>query len=153
MLEQVWEIVTIGVIVALVLVGAVVGLVRGRTSRLRELRGPVAPGGSTRTLTPPTDLDSDLDDRTDVGDRAGVGTLEGAPTEPALDQDLLVEEPPASTVERPASARGRLARLRARLARSNSAIGNALLVLLSRGGLDEAAWEDVEDTLIGSDLG
>ena len=153
MLEQVWEIVTIGVIVALVLVGAVVGLVRGRTSRRRELRGPVAPGGSTRTLTPPTDLDSDLDDRTDVGDRAGVGTLEGAPTEPELDEDLLVEEPPAPTVERPASARGRLARLRARLARSNSAIGNALLVLLSRGGLDEAAWEDVEDTLIGSDLG
>jgi len=46
-----------------------------------------------------------------------------------------------------------LARLRARLARSNSAIGNALLALLSRGRLDEAAWEDVEDTLIGSDLG
>ena len=153
MLEQVWEIVTIGVIVALVLVGAVVGLVRGRTSRRRELRGPVAPGGSTRTLTPPTDLDSDLDDRTDVGDRAGVGTLEGAPVEPELDDDLLVEEPPAPTVERPASARGRLARLRARLARSNSAIGNALLGLLSRGSLDEAAWEDVEDTLIGSDLG
>jgi len=46
-----------------------------------------------------------------------------------------------------------LARLRARLARSNTAIGNALLALLSRAGLDEAAWEDVEDTLIGSDLG
>ena len=153
MLEQVWEIVTIGVIVALVLVGAVVGLVRGRTSRRRELRGPVRPSGSTRTLTPPTDLDSDLDDRTDVGDRAGVGTLEGAPVEPELDEDLLVEEPSAPTVERPASARGRLARLRARLARSNSAIGNALLALLSRGSLDEAAWEDVEDTLIGSDLG
>src|SRR5690606_22992772 len=54
---------------------------------------------------------------------------------------------------RPASARGRLQRLRARLARSNSAIGNALLALLSRGGLDEADWEEVEDTLLASDLG
>ena len=62
-----------------------------------------------------------------------------------------VEELP--TLERPASARGRLARLRARLARSNTAIGNALLVLLSRGGLDEEAWEEVEDTLIRADLG
>jgi fused signal recognition particle receptor len=152
-LEQAWEVITIGVIVALVLVGAAVGLVRGRASRRRELRGPVSPGGSTRTLTPPTDLDSDLDDRSDAGDRAGVGTLEGAPVEPELDEDLLVEEPTAPTVERPASARGRLARLRARLASSNTAIGNALLALLSRGGLDEAAWEDVEDTLIASDLG
>ena len=153
MLEQAWEVITIGVIVALVLVGAVVGLVRGRASRRRELRGPVSPGGSTKTLAPPTDLDSDLDDRSDSGDRAGVGTLEGAPVEPELDEDLLVEEPTAPTVERPASARGRLARLRARLASSNTAIGNALLALLSRGGLDEAAWEDVEDTLIASDLG
>jgi len=152
-LEQAWEVITIGVIVALVLVGAAVGLVRGRASRRRVLRGPVSPGGSTRTLTPPTDLDSDLDDRSDAGDRAGVGTLEGAPVEPELDEDLLVEEPTAPTVERPASARGRLARLRARLASSNTAIGNALLALLSRGGLDEAAWEDVEDTLIASDLG
>jgi len=152
-LEQAWEVITIGVIVALVLVGAVVGLVRGRASRRRELRGPVSPGGSTKTLAPPTDLDSDLDDRSDSGDRAGVGTLEGAPVEPELDEDLLVEEPTAPTVERPASARGRLARLRARLASSNTAIGNALLALLSRGGLDEAAWEDVEDTLIASDLG
>ncbi|MGB2699728.1 MAG: signal recognition particle-docking protein FtsY, partial [Candidatus Phosphoribacter baldrii] len=55
--------------------------------------------------------------------------------------------------EKPESARGRLARLRARLARSNSAIGKGLLALLSRGGLDEAAWEDVEDTLLTADLG
>jgi fused signal recognition particle receptor len=152
-LEQAWEVVTVAAIVALVLVGAVVGLVRGRTSRRRQRPGPVSPTPTTRTLRPPTDLDADLDDRRDLGDRAGVGTLEGAPTEPELDDDLLVQEPPAPAVERPESARGRLARLRARLARSNTAIGNALLGLLSRGGLDEQAWEDVEDTLIASDLG
>ena len=31
--------------------------------------------------------------------------------------------------------------------------GQALLSLLSRGGLDEQAWEDVEDTLLRADLG
>ena len=61
--------------------------------------------------------------------------------------------PPEPVIERPESARGRLARLRARLARSNSALGKGLLALLSRGKLDEEAWEEVEDTLIASDLG
>jgi len=39
------------------------------------------------------------------------------------------------------------------LARSNTAFGKGLLGLLSSGGLDEQSWEDVEDTLLGSDLG
>lgn len=61
--------------------------------------------------------------------------------------------PSAPTVERPEGARGRMQRLRARLARSNSAFGRALLSLLSTGKLDDDAWEDVEDTLLASDLG
>jgi len=60
---------------------------------------------------------------------------------------------PAPSVERPESASGRLQRLRARLARSNTALGKGLLSLLSGGGLDEQAWESVEDTLLSSDLG
>jgi len=55
--------------------------------------------------------------------------------------------------ERPESARGRMHKLRSRLARSNTAFGRALLTLLSSGRLDEAAWEEVEDTLLASDLG
>ena len=148
MFDQVWEIVAVCAIVAIVLVAGVVGLVRGRSSRQKELTPPPPPKPSTPTA-PPTDLDSDADGR-------GVDTLPAPtptrPAEPEVDDDVvLVEELP--TLERPASARGRLARLRARLARSNSAIGNALLVLLSRGGLDEEAWEEVEDTLIRADLG
>jgi fused signal recognition particle receptor len=46
-----------------------------------------------------------------------------------------------------------MARLRARLARSNSAIGVALLALLSRDRIDESTWEEVEDTLLMADLG
>ena len=48
---------------------------------------------------------------------------------------------------------GRLRRLRARLARSNSSLGQGLLALLAGGRLDEAAWEEVEDTLLAADLG
>jgi fused signal recognition particle receptor len=39
------------------------------------------------------------------------------------------------------------------LARSNTVLGKSLLSLLSTGGLDELAWENVEDTLLSSDLG
>jgi fused signal recognition particle receptor len=59
----------------------------------------------------------------------------------------------APSIERPESATGRLQRLRARLARSNTVLGKGLLSLLSGAGLDEQAWQDVEDTLLGSDLG
>ncbi|WP_152185493.1 signal recognition particle-docking protein FtsY, partial [Segeticoccus rhizosphaerae] len=76
--------------------------------------------------------------------RAGAGVSTTAPE---------VEEPAEAVVETPAPARGRLQRLRARLARSNTAFGQSLLALLSRGGLDEEAWEEVEDTLLASDLG
>src|SRR4029079_11010214 len=71
----------------------------------------------------------------------------------ALEPDVL--EPPtrAPSVERPESSAGRLQRLRGRLARSNTALGKGLLSLLSSGGLDDQAWEDVEDTLLSSDLG
>ena len=148
MFDQVWEIVAVCAIVAIVLVAGVVGLVRGRSSRQKELTPPPPPPKPSSPTAPPTDLDSDAD-----GGR--VDTLPAPtptrPAEPEVDDDILIEELP--TLERPASARGRLARLRARLARSNTAIGNALLVLLSRGGLDEEAWEEVEDTLIRADLG
>jgi fused signal recognition particle receptor len=55
--------------------------------------------------------------------------------------------------EQPAPSAGRLVRLRARLARSNSALGQGLLALLSRDRLDEATWEEVEETLLLADVG
>jgi fused signal recognition particle receptor len=65
-------------------------------------------------------------------------------------------EPAATSVlelERPEPATGRLGRLRGRLAKSNTTLGKGLLALLSRGGLDEAAWDEVEETLLLADLG
>lgn len=60
---------------------------------------------------------------------------------------------PTIELERPEPTAGRLVRLRARLARSNTAIGRGLLALLSSSQIDDATWEDVEDTLIMADLG
>jgi len=74
---------------------------------------------------------------------------------PTVEDVVLPEQPSAPTIEleRPKPTKGRLAALKARLARSNSAIGRGLLALLTRDQLDEATWEEIEDTLIMSDLG
>ncbi len=62
---------------------------------------------------------------------------------------------PAATevVEAPQPLAGRMTRLRGRLARSQSGFGSVLLGLLSRDGLDDQGWEEIEDTLVGADLG
>ncbi len=87
--------------------------------------------------------------------RRGIEDVAGAGTD-LLDRPGPVEELPTllePTLEVPAPSAGRLARLRARLARSNSALGKGLLALLSRDVLDEATWEEVEETLLLADLG
>ncbi len=48
---------------------------------------------------------------------------------------------------------GRLVRLRGRLAGSQSALGRGLFTLLSRDTIDDDVWEEVEDTLLTSDIG
>ena len=58
-----------------------------------------------------------------------------------------------TTIERPEAPEGRLVRLRARLARSQGSLGQGLLAVLSRADLDEAAWEELEDTLLAADVG
>jgi fused signal recognition particle receptor len=65
----------------------------------------------------------------------------------------VTEPAPARAPEAPPPLAGRMARLRGRLARSQNAFGSVLLGLLSRDGLDEQGWEEIEDTLIAADLG
>ena len=70
--------------------------------------------------------------------------------------DLLIPTvtgPPAEVVEAPPPLAGRMTRLRGRLARSQSGFGSVLLSLLSRDGLDDQGWEEIEDTLVGADIG
>ncbi len=149
-LENVWLLIGLIALIGVGLIGAVAGLVRGRS---RSRRGLDA-GGRTATL-----------ERRGSGDEPRGGTVTPAP--PGA-PPTLIETGPRGTpaveeeldrldrierIERPESPRGRLQRLRARLARSNTALGKGLMALLSRGGLDEDTWEDVEDTLLSSDLG
>jgi fused signal recognition particle receptor len=61
-----------------------------------------------------------------------------------------VQTAPTQVPEAPS---GRLTRLRSRLADSQSALGRGLLAVLSRDRIDEAAWQDLEDTLLAADLG
>jgi fused signal recognition particle receptor len=141
---QLQEILAVVVLVALVGIGLVVGLVRGR-------------GGKDKALPPEAGPRPGADYAPNVGDDAApprdtpTRTIE---TTPGVDTLEAPPEPePTPTLEKPESPVGRLQRLRARLARSNTALGKGLLGILSRGGLDEQAWEDVEDTLLSSDLG
>ncbi len=59
---------------------------------------------------------------------------------------------PPLELQTPETVGSRLVRLRSRLSRSG-ALGQALLAVLSRDTLDEAAWEEMEETLLQADLG
>ena len=75
---------------------------------------------------------------------AGLGTATLPPAVPG---------PAPAETEVPPPLAGRMARLRGRLARSQTGFGSVLLGLLSRPGLDEQGWEQIEDTLLAADLG
>ncbi|MFC3819887.1 signal recognition particle-docking protein FtsY [Planomonospora venezuelensis] len=64
-----------------------------------------------------------------------------------------VEVPVAPEIEVPPPSAGRMVRLRARLARSQTTLGKGLLELLSRDRLDDDVWDEIEETLIGADVG
>ena len=143
-IDTVWEYLAVALGILVIVGGIALGLLRGRGGRSTELPPTPpssAPGG------PAVDVDAAPD--------GAIGTLEH-PADVEVEPELEAVPPapaPTPTIERPEAPAGRLRRLRARLARSNSALGKALLTLLSGGTLDEAAWEDVEDTLLAADLG
>jgi len=84
--------------------------------------------------------------------RPGPGEGDGV-GQPGLLIPTVTQAPPAAVAEAPPPLAGRMTRLRGRLARSQSGFGSVLLGLLSRDGLDEQGWEEIEDTLVGADLG
>jgi fused signal recognition particle receptor len=63
------------------------------------------------------------------------------------------EAPSAPVLDVPEPTAGRLHRLRARLARSQNVLGRGLLAVLARDRLDDDAWEEIEDALLGADVG
>lgn len=80
---------------------------------------------------------------------------EVAPAEPTSETPSAPAEPaeaPAEPAEAPAAPMGPMARFRARLGRSRESFGTGLLALF-RKGLDEAAFEELEERLIAADVG
>jgi fused signal recognition particle receptor len=134
--------------VAIVVAG---GGVAGLVPYLRRRRS--LPPGSQQSGVGTLERDQD-----ETG-RGGTGTLappeDGAPpgAPPELEVPPEVPPKPRAVIEKPPPSAGRLTKLRSRLARSHTAFGSVLLNLISSGKLDEQAWEEMEDTLIASDMG
>ena len=129
-------------VVAVVVVGGgTAGLVPYLRSRRKQVGGD-QPGGTTGTLERP-------------GATATAAPPESAESAQAPPPELVAppEKARERAIEKPPPSAGRLSRLRGRLARSHSAIGSVLLGLISSGRLDDAAWEEIEDTLISADMG
>ena len=122
------EFLVLGAVILLVLLVAVVGF--------------VVPRRRGATTLPPADTLPPI-----AAEDAAPARPTGTATLPAPE----IESLPALDV--PDSAAGRLARLRQRLARSQSPLGRGLLGLLSRERLDADAWEEIEDLLLGADVG
>ncbi|WP_048549021.1 signal recognition particle-docking protein FtsY [Nostocoides jenkinsii] len=147
-MDTLWEWLIVAGAVLAVVVGLGVAFLRpGRGAPERQLPTPPKPEpsgdeGGGGVLAPPRPTPTP------------TPTVPSTPTAPPVEEDVFVEDVLDTPVlDRPDTAVGRLQRLRARLARSNTALGKGLLNLLTRGGLDETVWEEVEDTLISADLG
>ena len=181
MSEGLW--IAIAVAAALIVIAAlVVGLVRYRRRQIRlsapEQTGTLDRSGGYTASSGITFSRTETGDRIDttglptVGDDATIPR--DAPKRPISDVQLPepdtseIEAPPGAAAATPSPAaeaaptpeveaiappEGRLERLRGRLARSQNALGRSLLGLLGGGDLDEASWEEVEDTLLIADLG
>ncbi len=141
-----------GIIILGLAVGGSIALLRGRDSD--EDQGLPRPGidytpGVGDDSTEPRDTPRKNIESIEVG-TALVDRESSTPVdiEPEGETDEALWE-----VEVPEPTAGRMSRLRARLARSNNVFGKSLLGLLSSGSLDQEAWDDIEATLLGADLG
>ncbi|OON76379.1 signal recognition particle-docking protein FtsY [Streptomyces tsukubensis] len=150
------EIVILAVVIALVLIGAISGLVV--SSRKKKLP-PSAPSSTPTVTAPPAEPHVGEEAEKPSGEsRRTIEEVElpdaaEATETPAAVEDPVVAEPPAPQIEVPEPTAGRLVRLRTRLSRSQNALGKGLLTLLSREHLDEDTWEEIEDTLLTADVG
>jgi len=126
------------VIIIVVAFLLVLAIVAGGLFFLRPRRRAAPPG-------PPSAGEPGTGGGTATAERTGTATA--APSLPP------VAPGPAPVAEAPPPLAGRMVRLRGRLARSQSGFGAVLLGLLSRDGLGDQEWEEIEDTLIGADIG
>jgi fused signal recognition particle receptor len=142
--------VTVSIIIAVVFVVLIVGggvllVPRARRRRSGALTGRASGRGRTATGSPRTEaMAAPGAEATAAAPPAEVKAPEPVPEAPA---------PPTPAIEKPPPSTGRMIRLRGRLARSQSALGSALLSLLSSGKLDDQTWDEIEEVLITADMG
>ena len=137
------EYVVAAVILLVVLAVGAVGLV---VPRMRRRQLPPPPAGGTTTIERPPATPVEAPRAAEPGVQVPVEEL------PSLVETPVVEEP-QQRFEQPEPTAGRLVRLRARLSRSQSIFGRGLLTVLSRDHLEDDDWEEIEDSLIGADVG
>ncbi|AYN39196.1 signal recognition particle-docking protein FtsY [Streptomyces dangxiongensis] len=145
------ETVILAVVIAVVVLGALGGLIVG--SRRHKPLPPPPP--KTPDITAPP-AEPHVGDEAETPRDEPRRTIEevdlpGGPAPVAVEEPPVVEAPVG--IEIPEPTAGRLIRLRARLSRSQNALGKGLLTLLSREHLDEDTWEEIEDTLLTADVG
>ena len=150
-IDQIPDLVLFGV-PALVVVGAVVGLVARRSRGTGEApptqvpTTTAAPGDRAPEATPaPAEVEAPT---VAAPERAEPGRAEPGHVEPER-----AESEATPSIEAPEPVAGRLQRLRARLARSGSPLGARLLDVLSRESLGEDEWDELEETLLLADVG
>lgn len=148
----VMEIVILAVVIAVVVIGALGGLVIG--SRKKKQLPSRAPSSAPTITAPPAEPKVGEEAETPRDEpRRTIEEVELPLVEPSATAPVVVEEPAVPRIETPEPTAGRLIRLRARLSRSQNALGKGLLTLLSREHLDEDTWEEIEDTLLTADVG
>ena len=149
-------------VIALIVLAAIIVVGGGAFAYSRSRRAKALTTGKPRPgidYTPGVGDDAEVPRDTarrgveDVNLPGGVVAADVVEAELVEVEVIEVVEEPGVVLERPLPVAGRWTRLKARLARSNSALGKALLTLLSSDNLDEETWEEIEDTLILGDLG
>lgn len=149
------ETVILAVIIAVVVLGAISGLVV--SGRKKKQLPPSPPAAPKPSVTAPSaepqvgeEAETPSDEERRTIEEVTLPTAEAPVAEaPAAEPDA----PAAPEIEVPEPTAGRLIRLRARLSRSQNTLGKGLLTLLSREHLDEETWEEIEDTLLTADVG
>ena len=136
---------------AVVAVVAVAALVAGSVRRSRNKQAPT--GRGTETAQRPETTEPGVGEDAEPPRDTATRTVEDVRLPGVEETETVEPEAPAPEVERPEPPQGRLVRLRSRLARSQTTFGKALLGMLSRDRVDEDTWEEIEDTLLTSDLG
>ena len=175
--------IAVAVIAVLVVAALVVGLVRYRKRQISlskpDTATPIDKSGgytasSTISFTQSTTLPTVGDDAEVPRDAPKRTISNVALPEPTVEPEPVAEpvpepvaeplpelepepepelEPSTTAIDEIAPTSGRLERLRGRLSKSQNTLGRSVLGLLGGGDLDEASWEEIEDTLLIADLG